>query len=79
MHSGRWTVNVSGMEALFLLAAPLALGGGVGLLCCARLGMHRLPGDVVVRRKNATFYFPLGLALAVSVLLTVLLSAYSLR
>lgn len=29
-----------------------------------------LPGDIVVKRKNFTFYFPLGLSIFLSLLLT---------
>ena len=34
--------------------------------------LGRLPGDVVIRRGSATFYFPLGTSILVSVVLTVL-------
>ncbi len=33
--------------------------------------LGRLPGDVVIRRGSATFYFPLGTSILVSVVLTV--------
>ena len=32
----------------------------------------RLPGDILIRRKNFVFYFPLGLCILVSILLTLL-------
>lgn len=34
----------------------------------ARLGLGRLPGDIVIERENMTFYFPLMTCLLVSVL-----------
>jgi len=34
--------------------------------------LGRLPGDVVIRRGNVTFYFPLGTSILVSAILTVL-------
>jgi hypothetical protein len=43
-----------------------------GLLMMLGVPFGRLPGDVVIRRGNATFYFPLGTSILVSVLLTVL-------
>lgn len=43
---------------------------GIGLLVSAGLPLGRLPGDIVVRRDNFTFYFPLGTSLLVSVVLT---------
>ena len=38
-----------------------------------RLGLGRLPGDIVVERESFRLYIPLGTSLVVSVVLTVLL------
>jgi hypothetical protein len=38
----------------------------------AKLGLGRLPGDIVVRREGLTFYFPIATSLLISVVLTVL-------
>jgi hypothetical protein len=43
-----------------------------GLLMMLGVPFGRLPGDVVIRRANATFYFPLGTSIVISVILTVL-------
>ncbi len=45
---------------------------GVGLLVMLGIPLGRLPGDVVIRRGSATFYFPLGTSILVSVILTIL-------
>jgi hypothetical protein len=47
----------------------------VGLLWpyLSRLGLGRLPGDIVIERGNMTFYFPLMTCLLVSVLLSLVL------
>lgn len=37
-----------------------------------KLGLGRLPGDIVVERDNFRFYFPLVTSLVVSVVVTVL-------
>ena len=44
----------------------------VGLLWpwLARLGLGRLPGDIVVERGSFSFYFPIVTCLAVSVVLS---------
>jgi hypothetical protein len=34
----------------------------------SRIGLGRLPGDIVIERGNVTFYFPLMTCLLVSVL-----------
>ncbi len=41
-----------------------------GLLMMLGVPFGRLPGDVIIRRGNATFYFPLGTSILVSVILT---------
>lgn len=38
----------------------------------ARLGLGRLPGDIVVERHNFRFYFPIVTCLLVSVVLSLL-------
>ncbi|NPB06582.1 MAG: DUF2905 domain-containing protein [Aquificae bacterium] len=38
------------------------------------LGLGRLPGDIVIKRDNFVFYFPLATSLLLSLLLTVLLN-----
>ena len=47
----------------------------VGLLwpVLSQVGLGRLPGDIVIERKNVTFYFPLMTCLLVSVLLSLVL------
>ena len=37
-----------------------------------RLGLGRLPGDIIIRRGGFTFYFPLATSLVLSVLLSLL-------
>ena len=47
----------------------------VGLLwpLVQKLGLGRLPGDIVVERENFRFYFPIATSLIVSVILTLIL------
>jgi hypothetical protein len=47
---------------------------GIGLLMIAGVPIGRLPGDIVLRRGNATFYFPLVTSILLSIILTLLLS-----
>jgi multisubunit Na+/H+ antiporter MnhG subunit len=54
-------------------AVMLVVLGGLFLLL-GRLGMDRLPGDLVFRRGNATFYFPIGLMILLSVVGTIVLN-----
>jgi hypothetical protein len=45
----------------------------VTLLGRANLPLGRLPGDIVYRGKNTTFYFPLATSVVVSVVLSIIL------
>jgi DUF2905 family protein len=51
----------------------LVAGVVVILLGRANLPLGRLPGDIVYRGKNSTFYFPLATSILVSVLLSIVL------
>lgn len=63
-----------------LLFAGLALAGaGLLLMLGERLGLGRLPGDLVWKRRNSTVYFPWVTSLVVSVILTVLLNLFLRR
>lgn len=56
-----------------LIFVGLAIAA-VGVLISFGLPFGRLPGDIVVRRGNFTFYFPLVTSVIVSVLLTLLMT-----
>jgi hypothetical protein len=47
------------------------------LLGRTNLPLGRLPGDIVYRGKNTTFYFPLATSILLSVVLSILLYAIS--
>ncbi len=49
---------------------------GLGLVMMLGLPIGRLPGDIVFRRGNFTFYFPLGTSILVSVALTLVLMLF---
>jgi len=38
----------------------------------SKLGLGRLPGDLVIERENFTFYLPLGTCLLISVVLSLI-------
>ncbi len=45
----------------------------LGLVMMLGVPLGRLPGDIVYRRGNFTFYFPLGTCILLSVVMTLLL------
>jgi hypothetical protein len=57
--------------ARFLILAGVVLVV-LGLLWpyVIRLGLGRLPGDIVIERESFTFYFPLATCILISVLLS---------
>jgi DUF2905 family protein len=61
-------------KLLILLGAALLLAG-ILLLLVGRLHLPlgRLPGDILYRGKNTTFYFPLATCILLSALLTLIL------
>jgi membrane protein implicated in regulation of membrane protease activity len=64
---GRTLMLVGGL--LLLIGLLLSLGGRIPWL-------GRLPGDILVERKNFSFYFPLMTSVVVSVVLTILMMLF---
>lgn len=59
-------------KILLLTAAALALIGAV-LLVMGKLGLGRVPGDLVIRRDGLTIFIPLGSMLLLSLVGSLLL------
>ena len=57
---------------LILVGLAIALTGS-SWPCLSRLGLSRLPGDIIIRRDDVTFYFPIVSCLLVSVAFSILL------
>ena len=61
-------------KVLIVLGVVLVMAGiGVTALGRTNLPLGRLPGDIVHRGKNTTFYFPLMTSVVVSVVLSIVL------
>lgn len=71
-----------GLEGIGKLLVGVALGllvlGGL-LFLLGRLGLDRLPGDLVFKRGNLTIYFPIGLMILLSIVGTILLNLFFRR
>ncbi len=57
------------------IAAFIALAGVVFLLM-GKLGLGRLPGDIVIRRENLTIFFPIATMIVISLILTLLVNLF---
>jgi hypothetical protein len=58
---------------LIIAGAFLALLGALFVLGGRFFNLGRLPGDIVIRRDNFTFYFPLATSILLSLGLSILL------
>jgi hypothetical protein len=68
-------VNAAETGRFLMLLGGVLLAVGLALTLFGRLpGLGRLPGDLVYRKGNFTFYLPLATSLLLSLLLTLLLA-----
>ena len=58
---------------MLILLGGMLLLAGIALTAFGGLGIGRLPGDLVYRRGNFTFYFPLMTSILLSIALSLLL------
>ncbi len=65
----------------FILVAGilLVLVGGILIIAGKAPFLGRLPGDILIQRKNFTFYFPLATSIIISIVLTLILWLISRR
>jgi hypothetical protein len=61
-----------GKMLLFFGLVLAAIGLALVLLGRTNLPIGRLPGDIVYRGKNTTFYFPLATSIVLSVVLSLI-------
>lgn len=64
-ETGRWLVVLG--------IALVVIGGIVMLLGRTGVPLGRLPGDIVYRGRNTTFYFPLATSILISVVLSIVI------
>ena len=66
---------MSDLGKLLVLPGAVAIVAGAALMLLGRtnIPLGRLPGDIVYRGKNSTFYFPLATSILVSVVLSVVM------
>jgi hypothetical protein len=67
--------GVTDLGKLLVLLGGIIVIVGLALILIGRtnLPIGRLPGDIIYRGKNTTFYFPLATSIVVSVVLSILL------
>ena len=59
-------------KLLIILGLIIAAIGGLFLLSGKIPWIGRLPGDILIQRRNVTFYFPLATSILISLILTLI-------
>lgn len=64
----------SAFGKMLIIIGIMILAAGIVFIILDKLPSFsfRLPGDILIRRKNFVFYFPVGLCILASILLTLL-------
>lgn len=61
------------MSRILIIIGLIIVAIGMAWPWLARLGLGRLPGDILIQRENFTFYLPITTGLIVSVVLSLIL------
>jgi multisubunit Na+/H+ antiporter MnhG subunit len=72
-------VGLEGIGRLLIGGAIVLLVLGGLFLLLGRIGLDRLPGDLVFKRSNVTVYFPIGLMILLSIVATIVLNLFFRR
>jgi hypothetical protein len=65
---------MEGVARLMVFAGIVIALAGLALWGAARLGLGRLPGDILIEGNNVRIVFPIVTMLIISVLLTIILN-----
>jgi len=61
-----------------ILVGLIIIGLGVLLLLFEKIPfLGKLPGDIIVRKKNFSFYFPITTSIIISIILSIILNLLS--
>lgn len=66
--------DINGLAKTLIILGSIIIITGILLLILSKLPFftYHFPGDILIRRKNFTFYFPLGLCILLSIILSIL-------
>jgi len=70
LHTDPRGSGIVSVRALLIVLGAILLVAGIAWPLITRLGLGRLPGDVVVERGNFRFYFPIVTSLLISAIIT---------
>ncbi|MFY9120824.1 MAG: DUF2905 domain-containing protein [Syntrophomonadaceae bacterium] len=74
-------MQIEGLARILITFGIILLLAGFVVLALSRLGItgFRLPGDILVRRENFTFFFPITTMLLISLVLTLIFNLLGRR
>lgn len=62
------------MGNLIILFGIILVFVGVLLNILSKFGLPMLPGDILIKKDNFTFYFPIVTSILISIILTIILN-----
>jgi hypothetical protein len=65
-------VNLNYLGKFLVIAGFALIGLGIILLFSDKIPfLGKLPGDIVVKKRNFTFYFPIAISILLSIVLSI--------
>ena len=68
---------IAGMGKVLIIAGVVLIAVGLAWMAGEKLGLGRLPGDIVIERENFRLYIPIMTSLVISVVLSLILWFFS--
>lgn len=67
--------DISGLGKFFIIFGIIFLIIGILLLISPKIPfLGKLPGDILIKRDNFTFYFPLATSILLSIIITIIIN-----
>jgi hypothetical protein len=64
---------MSDLARMLIVFGVILVAVGLALLLVPKIpGLGKLPGDIVIKRENFSFYFPLGTCILISLILSLI-------
>lgn len=62
-------------KTLLIIGGVIALSG-LFILLLGRVGLGRIPGDILIKKENLTIFFPITTMIVISILLTLFFNLF---
>jgi hypothetical protein len=63
-------------KMIMIAGGLLFIFGAILMFSQKFIGVGKLPGDIVIKKDNFTFYFPLATSILLSIVLTVIMQVF---